>query len=319
MPYSVAVAGSTAYTAQCGQALASDERFEVIWTLSPIPKPIGRKQVITRNPLDLWAETQSIPNFRVDRKIDAQLKETLGKAPQPDFLLVVDFGYLVPTWLLELPRRYPVNIHPSDLPAWRGSSPGQFVLLSGQTRSAVTIMIMNELLDQGPIIHQLPLEVQPNWTQTEYYTTSFAEVTEVLPDVLTKLAAGAITPQPQPLDSPTPIAGRLTKDDSFVDWSVISTLIGTTITRLPASQLDRTSHLLKQQISETTDWPTLIERAARAFHPWPGLWTFIPTAKGPKRMKLLSIRRTPFRLDQVQVEGQQPSTWSQVKSIIQEK
>jgi methionyl-tRNA formyltransferase len=71
-------------------------------------------------------------------------------------LLVVDFGYLIPTWLLQLPAIAPLNIHPSELPKWRGSSPGQFALLFKNlgretTQTAVTLMVMNEGLDQDQL------------------------------------------------------------------------------------------------------------------------------------------------------------------------
>lgn len=314
MTYSFALASTTDRGVLCAEALLSSGWFQLAWVLTPQPKPVGRKKTLTPNPVDGWAESQNVPKVLIEKKLDHSVKNQVAPLPTVDFLLVVDFGYLVPSWLLELPEVAPVNVHPSALPSWRGSSPGQFSLLYGEKTSASTIMIMSEGLDEGPILTQVPFDVDPNWTQTGYYARGFELAAEVLPDTLKKLAAGQLQPTPQPTDSPTPIARQLRKSDAFVDWQLLASVIAGS----QPKDVGGTSQLLCS-LAENTPWPTVLEQASRAFSPWPVLWTELPTAKGLRRMKIISaevVSETELRLNQVQIAGQEPAQWNQVKNMV---
>ncbi len=313
-PYSIAIAGSTAHTVQCADALLQSDKFNIPWVLTPEPKAIGRKQVVTKNPLHIWAEEHGIRVILLNKKIDLHVKqlieETVSQLGQIDFLLVVDFGYLIPDWLLTLPHIAPLNIHPSLLPKWRGSSPGQFVLLYGDTNSAVTLMEMNAGLDTGPIIHQEKFTVEPSWTQGEYYQFSFELITKVLADKIVEFAqTGRKTAQSTLL--PMTVARRLTREDGFISWRTVST----------GRVLE--NELLKEVTnSNNQNIVQVIEHASRAFAPWPGLWTIIPTVKGERRMQILKCHvgnNNSLILDTVKIEGQAEASWSQVKNQILEK
>jgi methionyl-tRNA formyltransferase len=313
--YTVGVAGTTANTEMCIEALRTDGRFEVIWALTPPPKPTGRKQEITPNPLHKWAETHNIPVHFVEKKISPELQEQLQT--RPDFLLVVDFGYLVPKWLLEFPTVAPVNIHPSALPKWRGSSPGQFVLLYGEKESAQTIMVMGAGMDTGPILWQQSFPVDPQWTQAEYYPFSFTLAAKHLGDILTQTETGEITPAPQPESSPTLTARRLEKEDGYVAWKILAELAEMPHDTLPDEELTTSSLLKEAQTQTGQSWAQIIEQASRALHPWPGLWTILPTTKGSKRMKIFSVEVNNGKLElgKVQIEGQQPAQWKEVQTL----
>lgn len=303
----IALAGSTERTVICADAIISDERFEVPWVLTPSPRIVGRKKKLTQNPLHKWAQEHKIATTLVEKKINEEVKNSVMVAGNTDFLLVVDFGYMIPQWLLELPKIAPLNIHPSLLPRWRGSSPGQFVLLYGEKESAVTLMVMNEGLDSGPIITQLPFTVQENWTQLEYYLYSFGLIKEKLADLLADFAEGELTATPQPTNSPTPVARRLTREDGFIEWSALH----------DALQGKETSHLnplLAEALSAHPNSINLIHAAQLALSPWPGLWTLVNN----QRMKILSchVEHGSLVLDQVQLEGKQPASWSQVQTSI---
>ncbi len=313
-PYTIAIAGSTSHTAQCAEALLQSPLFSISWILTPAPKQIGRNHTLTKNPLHDWAEAHQIPVVLLNKKIDFEIKNTIEQKVRDlgelDFLLVVDFGYIIPNWLLEVPRIAPLNIHPSLLPKWRGSSPGQFVLLYGDRNSGITLMQMDAGLDSGPVIHQERFAVETTWTQNEYYQYSFGLMTPVLAEKIVQFAQnGQKTAQPSIL--PTPIARRLTREDGFVSWRTLTT----------GRVLE--NELLKEVTTSTNqDTLEVIEHACRAFSPWPGLWTMIPTAKGEKRMQILQCHvdsRKGFILDEVKIEGQAQASWSQVKNQIQEK
>lgn len=310
--YTVAIAGSTKHTRLCAQALFAHSSFEVSCIITPTPKPIGRTQEITPNPLHQFATENHLPVVLIERKIDEVVESAVRQFDRPDFLLVVDFGYIVPTWMLAWPKIAPLNIHPSVLPRWRGSSPGQFVLLYGETESAVSVIMMNDKLDQGAIFAQLPFKIDPNWTQTEYYAHSFNLVAAELPTILERVATSAITPQIQPIDSPTPIAGRLDKEESFIPWEVVQKALHGDTTEIGLSPLLRAAYEHHHSLAK------MLYHATRAFQPWPGLWTLIPTAKGEKRMKILetTLMNNALELQKVQVEGKLPTTWNEIKNTV---
>jgi methionyl-tRNA formyltransferase len=327
MPYKIALAGSSQYTVMMAEALQTDNRFEISYTISPTPKLIGRKQVLTKNPLQVWAEANQITNFAVEKKIDGTLQEQLFNAGEIDFLLVVDFGYLIPSWLLQIPKIAPLNVHPSLLPKWRGSSPGQFALLfkdlAEETKqSAVTLMIMNEGLDQGPIIAQLPFEIEENWTQDEYYEHAFKLMMKKLANLISDFAEKKITSQPQPLESPTRTARRLDKTDSFITWQALQQLMTNHLEKVHLS-IDKqkllNNLLMDDEIcKDKTEQIQLIINASRAFSPWPGLWTVIKTNQGEKRMKIFAchIDNQQLILDRVQIEGKNPCLFRECKNAL---
>lgn len=315
--FTIAIAGTTTRTLLCAQSLYQHPNFKISFIITPSPKPVGRKKVVTANPVDLFAQEKQIQIIYVDQKITPQTQKTITDTCQnepPDFLLVVDFGYLVPKWLLQLPQIAPINIHPSALPKWRGSSPGQFVLLYGDQQSAVSVIKMNQSLDQGPLIHQEFFEVSPNWTQTEYYQHSFKLIAPKLPQLLKDFAQNPTKVTEQPLESPTPIAKRLTKQDSFIEWQIVGQHFlknkkNNSASETTPTHIHTSNTVLQQAFDHHQSWQITLEHACRAFSPWPYLWTLLPTNKGPKRMKI-------FSQSQVQIEGQQFATWNQVKNQV---
>ncbi|NCN45243.1 MAG: hypothetical protein COU63_04655 [Candidatus Pacebacteria bacterium CG10_big_fil_rev_8_21_14_0_10_36_11] len=293
--YTIWLAGSTERTKQVAQTLLIDKRFLLTKIITPAPKKIGRKQILTNNPLHQFALENKVSVTLIPNKLDSVIKSELESQSKPDLLLVVDFGLLVPKWLLALPKIAPLNIHPSMLPSWRGSTPGPSVLLSGETDSGVTLMIMNEKMDEGPILKQLPFKVGVDWTQTEYYQTSFRLICANLGDLLTEFITGNLIAIPQPMESPTPTAQKITKEQAFRPWNMI--------------QQAMDEGILAQEL----------ERASRAYSPWPKLWTIVPTSKGDKRLIIHKCKldeRKYLQLELVQIEGKEVAGWNETKNAI---
>jgi methionyl-tRNA formyltransferase len=345
MKYTVAIAGTTHRTKQCAQALLKSDLFNISWVLTPIPKPVGRKQVITANKMDDFASDNGIITVWVDKKINSETKSELSKLEKPDFLLVVDFGYIIPDWLLDVPIIAPLNIHPSELPKWRGSSPGQFSILFNDKKSAVTLMVMDNKLDHGPIIHQDFFDVDLNWTQEDYYKHAFDLMCNNLDkkiadfagryknyfdkNELSKQKISSIVAKPQPEDSPTIIAGRIKKNQAFVPWEHVQMAIE----GLCPTDFSSLSELLQVAYKNNGQFALTLERASKAFNPWPNLWTTIQTVKGEKRMKIIETSLEDVSFDShttkkpnqvekklilktVQIEGKNPVRWSEVKNLI---
>lgn len=348
MKYRIAFAGSSTHSQMIAATLAADERFEIPFSLCPAPAKVGRHQELRQSPLQVWSEEQGIPVFSVTEKIQRQEYFDFTQDKEAiDFLFVVDFGFYIPAWLLELPKIAPVNLHPSLLPAWRGSSPGQFALLFrdfqglqqgkilGGRQSGITLMVMSQSFDQGPIIFQLPFLIQDNWQQTEYYQFAFSLIAPQLPDLLANFAQGNLQALSQPLQSPTPTARRLSKEDSFVDWQMLKQLLETPKDAVP-KQTDLKDYnlqnldffqekgllmrlLLNEEFCHSPfDQSLFLHSALAAFQPWPGVWTIIKTTKGELRMKILSTKVGPklLNLDQVQIEGKNPGRFSDFQNLL---
>ncbi len=340
-PIPIAIAGSTQQTKKCAHALAQSDLFEIRWILSPRPKASGRKKQIKPNPFLKWAQGQTDHVFLVDKKIDQTLKkqiQTLNQTHPVKILLVIDFGYLIPDWLLALPEIAPVNVHPSDLPRWRGSSPAQYSLLHGDKKSAVAVMKLNNKWDQGPLISKIPFELNSEWNHQDYYQYSFKLVANKLPQILKDFAKNPNQVTPQPEESPTPIARKITKDDAFVPWDLVAGFLSAKQLgqykpqQTPAQAIDSMPQksLLRNLLTSKSEsiWPDLLERASRAFSPWPLLWTKIPTRRKQRRMQILSCElefnpqakpgenKKILKLNNVRIAGQSQAQWNQVKNIL---
>ena len=302
------IAGSTQNTAELALRLQNDPRFHITQLLTPAPQPSGRKKVITPNPLHQFGIEHLIPIILVNKKIDSTTKEAIQGLNRPDLLLVVDFGYLIPQWFLDIPLISPINIHPSELPKYRGSSPGQFALLCGEHTSAITVIKMDRLLDHGPIIAQLPFEINSNWTASEYYKFAFALIGEHLSDILIDyITQPKITPQSD--TSPTITARILSREDGFTEWKTLTQL-------MRGESVDKTQVLLTSCGQETNSHT--FSNLVRGLSPWPGVWTLVPTRDGTKRLKLLrtSTENGKLHLELVQLEGQKPENFKQLAGKI---
>ena len=307
-PWSIGFCGTGPYSVQCARALHADIRFQVTWVVTPPPKPVGRHNILTPSPLDAWATERGITVYHVGTKLN-NLEGPLTEAQPIDFLLVVSFGYLIPDWLLHLPKIAPVNVHPSAIPLYRGSSPGQFALLYGETESAVSIMEMNTKFDQGAVIRQLPLPLLPLVDQQKYYDQAFSLAAENLPQILQEYAKNPVATAQASLPAHAPLARRLKRDDGFIPWSVWQAALSGEATWQPQWLAELGPVLAQLQQSQPDLTPAaLLDRAVRALTPWPGVWTLAPEYKGKSdtRLKILSgtIDGKQYHPIRLQYEGE---------------
>lgn len=316
-PKRIVVAGSTARTLQCLESLFRDERYTIAAVVTPIPKIVGRKKDLVINPVHEFAQKNTIPVVLIEKRIDKDVRANMTQISDFDILLVVDFGYWVPKWLLALPKVAPLNIHPSALPAWRGSSPAQYAILYGETQSAVTLMVMDEKLDEGPIINQISFPVPPEYDSTTYYAHAFSLICAQLPDLIENFCIQKKSVA-QPLQSPTPTAALLSTQAAFVPWQLVQQAMQGS--KLTHEQLDFLSEPLRSAcVHHNYYLATTLERASKAFVPWPSLWTTIQTKQGEKRLKLLELSidaEKKLILQTVQIEGKNPTTYSQITDSI---
>lgn len=169
----------------------------------------------------------------------AALRSPEDRAPlaewRPDVLVVVAYGLILPKPVLDIPRLGCVNVHASLLPRWRGAAPVERALLAGDETTGVTIMLMEEGLDTGPVLLQQPLAIDPLDTGASLRGKLARLGAPLLLEALRGLADGSLRPRPQPTEGVT-YARKLEKSEAPIDW------------RRPAVEIER-------QIRALQPWP----------------------------------------------------------------
>ncbi|MCH8987164.1 methionyl-tRNA formyltransferase, partial [Patescibacteria group bacterium] len=195
------------------------------------------------------------------------------KSRQMDLIVVGFYGEILPKETLELPRYGALNVHPSLLPKYRGATPVPTTILNGDTETGVTIMVMDEEVDHGPILAVEKFKIgDKKFTTPELRKILWEKGGDLLVETIPKWIEGKITPKEQQHDKAT-YTEKLTREDGKIDWTK------------PA---------------------VYIERQVRAFYPWPGAFTFW----ADKRVKILKahVAQGKLVIDELQLEGKKPTT-----------
>jgi methionyl-tRNA formyltransferase len=180
------------------------------------------------------AQELGLEVFQPDRIRQPESVERLRRIG-PELIVVAAYGQIVPASVLEIPSRGSINVHASLLPRWRGAAPVARALLSGDALTGVTIMLMDDQLDHGPILAQAEVPIEPG------------ECTPTLTDRLARRGADLLLETLQRLDTIEPreqdhaaatYAGKLSRQEGELDW-----------------EMDAVA----------------IDRRVRAFQPWPGV------------------------------------------------
>ncbi len=215
-----------------------DSRHEIVLVVSKPDKPVGRKRVLTSPPVVETARGLGLPIAQPKGMKGGRFNEPLVAAGA-EIGVVVAYGKLIPSEVLELPPRGFVNLHPSLLPRHRGPSPIQWALVCGDRSTGVTTMELDEGMDTGPILLQERVAIDDDDT-AETLSPKLAEIgARLMVATLDRLEDGTLEPQPQ-LDDGANTTPMLRRSFSKIDWS------------MPARQL--------------------VNRL-RGFTPWPGLYT----------------------------------------------
>ena len=168
----------------------------VVGVFTRADKPVGRKQVLTAPPVKKLAVEHGIPVWQPATLRDGEA-EKVFRALQPDLVVVVAYGRILPPELLHIAPLGCINLHVSLLPKYRGSAPIQWAVLNGDTRTGVTIMQLDEGCDTGDILMVEPVEIGPETTSGELFDQVSAVGAETLVRAVEELAAGRLTPRPQ--------------------------------------------------------------------------------------------------------------------------
>jgi methionyl-tRNA formyltransferase len=194
--------------------------FDVVAAISRTPSPHGRRRVLTPTPVAQAAASLGVPVIETNSLRDAAL-------PDCDVAVVVAYGALVPSDLLEHPALGWVNVHFSLLPAYRGAAPLQRSMWNGDRIGGITIFRLVPELDAGPVLFQRAIEYRDDESASEALRRFAHDTTDELVGTLRLLESKAI----QPLDQigEVTFAPKFVREDGRIDWSLPADTIATRI------------------------------------------------------------------------------------------
>lgn len=191
-------------------------RHEVVGVLTQPDRPAGRGRKLATSAVKDFALQQGLPIAQPQTLRSAEGRESLVHW-QPDVLVVVAYGLILPVEVLSMPRFGCLNIHASLLPRWRGAAPIQRAILAGDAYTGVTLMQMDVGLDTGPMLLQRRVAIGADVDSAALHATLAQVGAEALLETLDGLEAGTLAAQPQPSSGVT-YAAKIDKAEARIDW-----------------------------------------------------------------------------------------------------
>ncbi len=218
----IVFAGTPEFAVPCLRACAN--LGEVVAAYTQPDRPAGRGRGLQPSPVKLEAVKRGIPVHQPENFRSVASKAEL-RALQPDVMVVVAYGLLLPQSVLDIPVHGCWNVHASLLPRWRGAAPIQRAIEAGDDRTGVCLMQMEKGLDTGPVLLAQALDIGPAETGGQLHDRLSELGARVLGDALGLLRATIqLPPHPQPEDGAT-YARKLDKAEARLDWSQPATTL----------------------------------------------------------------------------------------------
>lgn len=233
------------------QALAAAPEFLVAAVVTQPDRPKGRDLKLQPSPVKQAALRAGLAVLQPERARDPAFLEELRRL-EPDLIVVVAYGQLLPAAVLTLPPRGCINVHASLLPKYRGAAPIQWAILNGESETGVTLMKMDEKLDTGDILTQRATAITPDDTAATLHDRLARIGAELLIETLGNIVNHTITARPQ-IEAQATYARKLIREDGRLDWSQ----------------------------SARSLW-----NRVRAFTPWPGAFTTLPGGTKTRTLKI---------------------------------
>jgi len=229
----IVFAGTPEFAAEHLKALL-DSPYEIVAVYTQPDRPAGRGQKLMPSAVKALAVAHGIPVLQPQTLRNAEAQAELA-ALQPDLMVVVAYGLILPQAVLDIPRLGCINSHASLLPRWRGAAPIQRAVEAGDTESGVTVMRMEAGLDTGPMLLKVTTPISTEDTGGSLHDRLAQMGPPAVVQAIAGLADGSLQGEVQN-DALATYAHKLNKDEARLDW------------RRPAVEL---------------------ERLIRAFNPWP--------------------------------------------------
>ena len=248
-------------------------------------RPKGRKLIITPPLTKVWAQENNIDFVQPESLKNLKAEEAQKIKNQAfDFFLVASYGKIIPQTILDLPTKGTLNIHPSLLPQYRGSTPIESAILNSDSQTGVTVMLVDAEMDHGPIIAQEETSLSGEET------------------------------------SPT-LANNLAQKGALLLAKILPAWLEEKA--IPIEQNHRLATFTKKIAKEDgqinlEDSAILNYRRYRAFQPWPGVYATITHREKPIRINIKKARLAGelFIIERVTPEGKKEMSWEEFQRGI---
>ena len=195
--------------------LSSSNEHEVLGLITNPDKATGRGMNIVPNELASWGMSNGI---NVLKPIGRDNLKDLIKTLDPEIVITIAYGQIIPEDLLNLPKYGWINVHFSSLPRWRGAAPVQWAILSSDTESGVTVFKLDKGMDTGPVYLTKTVSIVPDET-TELLLTRLSNIGADLAIQSLAVIQGGTEPVAQ-LNSGVTLAPKINKNDGKINWHV---------------------------------------------------------------------------------------------------
>ena len=180
-------------------------------------KPVGRKKILTPPPVKAFALEHELPVYQPETLKNEAFLDTL-KELDPEIIIVVAYGKILPPYILDYPKYGCINVHGSILPRWRGAAPIQWSVIAGDTEAGVTTMQMDRGLDTGDMLLVSKTSIGERETAGELFDRLAVMGADLLIETLSCVENGTLHPVPQN-DEQSCYASMLDKQMAVIDWS----------------------------------------------------------------------------------------------------
>ncbi len=208
--------GTPDFAVDCLDILV-ENGHEVVGVFSQPDKPQGRKQIMTPPDVKIRALELGLDVYQPESFKDGEAAEILEKL-DPELIVVVAYGKLIPQRVLDIPKYGCINVHASLLPKLRGAAPIQWSVINGEKETGVTTMQLDAGLDTGDILLVKKTDIKPDETSGELFDRLKVLGAQLLIETINELLSGTLKPVKQD-DSQSTYASMLSKNISAVDWT----------------------------------------------------------------------------------------------------
>jgi len=232
--------------------LLHEQGYPIVGVITQPDRPKGRGLKEIAPPVKILAREIGLPVFQPEKVKDPSFMDLLSEL-RPEMIAVVAFGQILPKTVIDFPPLHCLNIHPSLLPKYRGAAPMNWAIINGDTKTGVTIMLMDEGMDSGDILLREETPIGSAETYGELHDRLSQAGAGMLVETIEQITDKTVVRKPQD-ESGVTFAPRLKKETGKVDWNnkcsnIVNLIRG--LNPLPAAYTFLDGHNLKLFTAET--------------------------------------------------------------------
>jgi methionyl-tRNA formyltransferase len=216
-PLRIVFCGTPAFAVPALSNLLAQPDIRVEAVVTQPDRPRGRGGEISFSPVKETALAAGIEIYQPE-KVRAEEPVEYFRRLQPDCVVVIAYGQIIPARLIAIPRLGWINVHASLLPKYRGAAPINWAIIQGEKITGLTTMQIDPGLDTGPMLLRTELPIGDRETAPQLAARLAEAGAPLIVETLRQVAGGAITPQPQDSSQAT-LARALKKEDGLIDWT----------------------------------------------------------------------------------------------------